>query len=187
MGVCCESTMGDPGMLHDLPPPNLVGIKDLYKKWEYQTPFKRTSFKAFKLAVNAAAIDCGGTEEGFVTIDSLANHLYTPAWKDIRQPGSNLCKVLNNDAFKDPVKGQRAEQIDIKYLLMFALYHCRDIDSLENKCVGLYEILNDSMDKHTQISASDKDMKPAWMKMCAFATTELFDFAMIKGGVKYTE
>ena len=128
MGVCCESSgIGDPELLIDLPAPNLIGIKDLYQKWEFQTPFKRTSFKAFKMAVRAAAIDCGGTEEGFVTIDSLAVHLYTPAWKDIKQNDSNICKVLNSDAFKDPVKGQRAEQIDIRYLLMFALLHCRDV------------------------------------------------------------
>ena len=104
------------------------------------------------MAVHAAAIDCGGTEDGFVTIDSLANHLYTTAWKDIRQPDSNICKVLNSDAFKNPVKGQQAEQIDIKYLLMFALFHCRDVNTHYNKCVGLYEILNESMDKHTRIS-----------------------------------
>ena len=186
MGVCCESSgIGDPDMLIDLPRPSIEGIKDQYQRWEDGTPFKRTSFKAFKNAVNAAAKDCGGEEEGFVTIDSLANHLTTQAWRDIRNNGSNICKVLNSDAFKNPIKGQRAEQIDIKYLLMFALFHCRDVTTLENKCVGLYEILNDSMSRHTRISAADKDMKPTFEKICALATTELFDFVMIKG-VTYT-
>jgi len=36
------------------------------------------------------------------------------------------------------------------------------------------------MERHTHISAGDKDLKPTFKKMCALATTELFDFSHLK-------
>lgn len=36
------------------------------------------------------------------------------------------------------------------------------------------------MDKHTHISAGDKDLKPTFKKMCELATTALFDFSNLK-------
>ena len=82
--ACDTSGIGDPNMLNDLPLPSIEGVRDQFQQWEYQTPFKRTPFKAFKMAVELAAMDCGGNEKGFVTVDSLANHLTSFSWRDIR-------------------------------------------------------------------------------------------------------
>ena len=78
MGICCgKNNVGDQSILQDLPQPDIGGLKDRYQIWEYQTPFKRTPFKAFKLAVQEASESCGGGEAGYVTLDSLATHLNT--------------------------------------------------------------------------------------------------------------
>ena len=64
---------------------------------------------------------------------------------------------------------------------MFGLFHCYDNPGKpQNKAEAWYEILNDDLDKHTHISAGDKDLKPAFKKMCALVTTELFDLAHLK-------
>ena len=64
---------------------------------------------------------------------------------------------------------------------MFGLFHCHDNPAKpQNKAEAWYEILNDDLEKHTYISATDKDLKPAFKKMCALVTTELFDLAHLK-------
>ena len=71
---------------------------------------------------------------------------------------------------------------------MFGLLHCYDHPKKPNhKAEGWYEILNDDLDKHTHISANDKDLKPAFKKMCALVTTELFDLAHLKIQYSNTE
>jgi hypothetical protein len=71
MGVCCDSNdIGDPSKLHDMPAPDVSGLKDKYQIWEYRTPFVRAPFLAFKTAVEDAEKVDG--EKGFVTLQSLA-------------------------------------------------------------------------------------------------------------------
>ena len=84
--------------------------------------------------------------------------------------------MLNSAAFKFTKNGREKDQIDIKYLLLFALLHCPDVTNLENKCLALYEILNVSVEQNTHISANDKEMLPTWSKICSLATVELFEF-----------
>ena len=92
-----------------------------------------------------------------------------------------MAKYLLSDAFKDPVKGQSAEQIDKDFLMMFGLLHCQDVKKSCNKIDAFYEILNEGgMTKHQHISAGDKDLKPTFKKMCALVTCELFDFSGLK-------
>ena len=57
-------------LLVDLPAPSVENLRDKYQRWEYQTPFKRTIFKAFKLAVERAEQQDGKC--GYVTLVSLA-------------------------------------------------------------------------------------------------------------------
>ena len=77
----------------------------------------------------------------------------------------------------------------MNWLKCFALMHCsgKPID----KTNAFYCILQDGgFEKHTQISAGDKDFAPVFDKMCAFATTDIFDFALMAGSVDahvYTE
>ena len=46
----------DESVLQDLPAPDVSGLTDKYQIWEYKTPFARTIFKAFKLAVERAEL-----------------------------------------------------------------------------------------------------------------------------------
>ena len=88
--------------LRDLEPPSTKGVTDKYTLWEYKTPFKRTFYKAFKNAVNAAEADEGG--KGYVTLASLAQHLDSKAWAGLESENSPLAKLLLSDAFKNPDK-----------------------------------------------------------------------------------
>ena len=44
-------------------------------------------------------------EQGYVTIEALKDELTTPAWKDLEDPESTLCKLLKTEMFKDAKKG----------------------------------------------------------------------------------
>ena len=47
--------------------------------------------------------------QGYVTIDTLKQELTTPAWKDLEDPESTLCKLLSTEMFKDAKKGQMGD------------------------------------------------------------------------------
>ena len=121
MGVCCNAEEAAPNMeLQDLPAPNLASISDLYKRFEQGTPFARTKFTAFKLALSNAHTECG--EGGFVTMEALSKTLYTPAWQGLKSESSEIGKLLLSEGFKKP--GLEADQIDHDSLLLFAILHC---------------------------------------------------------------
>lgn len=84
-----------------------MGVSDKYTMWEYATAFKRTSFLAFKIAVDKAEQADGA--EGFVTLASLSKELTTVAWADLADAESDLSKMLLSDAFKNSKSGQTAE------------------------------------------------------------------------------
>ena len=75
------------------------------------------------------------------------------------------------------------------WLKCFALIHCsgKPID----KTNAFYEVLQDGgFERHTQISAGDKDFAPVFDKMCSFATMDVFKLALMTGSVDthvYTE
>lgn len=180
MGVCCgNENSGNMDTLRDLPAPDTTGIRDKYTVWEYGTPFKRTPFLAFKNAVNAAEENEGG--EGYVTIQSLAAQLTTKAWAGLENEDSVICKVLLSDAFKNPKNGQSDGQIDKDYLMLYGILHCADRKIPTEKAKGLYDVLQEGgMTVHENISATDKDMKPAFSKLCSFVTTDIFNFSNVK-------
>jgi len=99
-----------------------------------------------------------------VTLDALKNHLNTPVWKKaLAKADSQASKALLSDAFKNPKKGQSAQQIDLEYLVIYGLFHCQDIKANTNKNVAFYEVLNEGgMERHKHISAGDKDLKPCF-------------------------
>ena len=107
MGGCCAASRKDFSVLMDLPAPSLMGVSDKYTMWEYATAFKRTSFLAFKIAVDKAEQADGA--EGFVTLASLSKELTTVAWADLADAESDLSKMLLSDAFKNSKSGQTAE------------------------------------------------------------------------------
>ena len=89
--------MEEMSVLIDLKKPSTAKLRDKYSIWEYGLAFKRTMFLAFKNSVLAAHEEDG--EEGFITIDTLSKHLHTEAWKELRDPSSELCKVLSHEVF----------------------------------------------------------------------------------------
>ncbi len=91
-----------------------------------------------------------------------------------------------SSAFKNPKNGTEADQIDVDYLLLFGVLHCRDKVKCERKAIGFYDILQEGgMESHAHISAGDKDFEPVWRKLVEFCTTDLFDMAKLK--VKYSD
>jgi len=140
MGVCCEaSDIGDDSQLRDLAAPDITNVQDKYQRWEYKLPFCRTAFYAFKQAVNEA----DKKDEGYVTLAALAETLSTPAWAGLTDPSSSLGEFLLSDAFKNGKKGLSYDQIDVDYLILFGMLHCRDKTKPERKAVGFYEVLQD--------------------------------------------
>jgi hypothetical protein len=84
--------------------------------------------------------------------------------------------VLLHSAFKNEEEGQGAEQIDVNYLQIYGFLLCagKPIDKVE----VLFNLLQDGgLQKHTFISAEDKDVLPLFQKLCRFATIHLFEFA----------
>ena len=60
---------------------NLIGITDLYRRFELTLPFNKISIDAFTTHVDNATKNCGN--KGFVTIEALANELDASAWPQL--------------------------------------------------------------------------------------------------------
>lgn len=118
---------------------------------------------------------------------ALAETLSTPAWAGLTDPSSPLGEFLLSDAFKNGKKGLSYDQIDVDYLILFGMLHCRDKSRPERKAVGFYEVLQDGgLQNHQHISAGDKDLEPTFQKLCEFATIDVFEAAKLKT-VNYSE
>ena len=87
--ICCEpGGYTEPERLRDLPQPSVAQLTDKYSVWEYKTPFKRTIFLAFKLAVLEAEAKCG--RKGYVTLEALSDKLTTKVWQGLGNSESLL-------------------------------------------------------------------------------------------------
>lgn len=183
MGACCApGADSGPKTLTDLPAPTVEGINDVYQRFELQTVFARTAFGPFYSAVEKAA----GVEEGqinaTVTFDALAAALNTPLWKTLSDSGSELRKLLEQPAFQSSESDLSAGQIDTTKLIMFALLNSVDGRAPMKKARAFYCILQEGgFERHEQISAGDKDFKPAFKDLTALATGELFSAATSLG------
>ena len=66
---------------------------------------------------------------------------------------------------------------------MFALLHCISKKPAP-KAKALYELLQDGgLEAHEQISATDKDIIPVFLKLCKLVTVDIFVLANQHGGV----
>ena len=111
MGLdCCVNRNVDHEQ--DLPPP-LVIEGNAFQKFELSLPFACTWIDAFVKRVRKVEKDGG------VTLDDLRTTLTTPAWADIKDDQSKICKVLKHSVFE-----KEAGIIDVNALICFALYHC---------------------------------------------------------------
>lgn len=87
-----------------------------------------------------------------------------------------LAKVLLSAAFKDEGKGTDADQIDVDTLKCFSLLHSQG-EPLE-KATALYNILQDGgLAAHEMITATDKDFRPCFMRLCKLASKDIFKLA----------
>ena len=157
----------------DLPSVSLEG-KDAYEKFELSLPFCRTQIKTFAANIAIAEAACEG--EGYVTLDQLTKVFTSPAWAQLTQNDSKLCKVLLHDALKDANKAQGPDQIDATWLMCYGVILCSGTP--KEKAEVFYGILQDGgLAAHSFISAADKDLPPAFEKMCLLSTVHLFEFA----------
>ena len=154
----------------DLPSVSLTG-KDAFEKFELSLPFCRMNVKTFAANLELVHKACG--EQEYVTINELSKVFNTPAWSQLLQDDSKLTRVLLSDAFKNFAKGQTNEQIDFTYLMCYGLILCPG--KPKEKAEVFYGILQEGgLAKHTFIAAVDKDLAPAFEKICLLATVHLF-------------
>ena len=156
----------------DLSPPITMGCNKI-EAFEKELPFYRIEVHVM-FAKIAEAEEKSGVE-GCVTLQSLRKVLPTQAWAPLSDNGSLLSKLLLSDAFK--ADGTPPQGIDAQNLRCFALLHC--VGKSIDKARALYEILQGvgGLQRHEQISASDKDFGPAFAKICSFASKDIFELA----------
>ena len=100
----------------------------------------RTAFWPFRRAVCSAERVCKG--KGYVTLDALSCALNTKPWAELRDPSSQLSRMLLSEAFTGSDNDNRSlQRINKDTLIMFALLHCRDRRVPTQKARGLYELL----------------------------------------------
>ena len=163
-----------------MPSVNWEGISDAYARFEASLPFNRILVAQMFEKIEEAEKECGG--QGYVTLQALRKALPTPAWAPLNDPSSVLAQVLLSEHFKDSSKGTAPDQIDVEILNLFALLHCagKPID----KTRVLYGILQEGgFEKHEEISAADKDLIPAFNKLCSLVTIDLFAITKATGQV----
>lgn len=107
-----------------------------------------------------------------VNIVALRQRLYSPAWEDINDDSSILCKLLR---YQDVFKANEEEEdvFSVKKLICFALLHCQG--KFKHKADELLNLLQDGnaiMLEH--ISANDKDYKEIFKILCAQASYQGF-------------
>lgn len=118
-----------------------------------------------------------------MTIAALRKFCLTDAWAQLDAADSKLVKVLLSEAFKDQEKGQAYNQIDATFVLCYGLLLCSGTP--REKAEVFYGILQEGgLTVHKFISAADKDLPPAFEKLCLLSTVHLFDFAYEFTGVE---
>ena len=181
MGVCCPAQdIPAETTLKDLPAPSVEGVEDIYRRFELGTAFARTPFGPFEVAVQKAA-----GEEEWVSFDRLAEELDTPLWKKVADPSSDIRKLLEHDAFQGENSDLSQGRIDKNKLIMFGLLNCVGNKKPMSKARALYCILQDGgFEQHEQISAGDKDYKPAFTDLVRLATKDVFSLAKANDDVE---
>ena len=161
MGTCCATR--DKAIDHelDLPPPPIVG--NVFQKFELSLPFACTWIDAFEKRVRKVENDGG------VTLEDLRKTLTTPAWKDIKDDESKICKVLKHPVFE---KKDCPGIIDVNALLSFALFHCAG-NGVEKGTVFFSIFQEGGLEKQDAISANDKDFPDGMDKHLNLTTLDL--------------
>lgn len=109
-------------------------------------------------------------EEGVVSHSALVHNFRTPAWKDLGNKDSTLCKFLAKHV---PAEDRSSGKYSFVGLLLLGILHCRDNKKNgREKAIALYDCLQEGgPEVHPQIAASDKD----WVTV----TDQLFTLASI--------
>jgi hypothetical protein len=164
--------------LEDLAPPKSWGLRDEIQTFEQSLPFNRVEVEqaiALVDVAEAAEKEKGGAE-GSVSLASLSEVFDSPAWAPLKDSNSVLAKLLLSETFKDAEKGTEADKIDVDTLKCFFLFHAQGKERA--KAVALYNILQEGgLEAHDQITATDKDFKPNFIRLCSLATKDIFKLA----------
>ena len=112
-------------VLKDLDPPTSSGSNDEIVKFEQSLPFNRIEItELIKRAYIAAQNQKKATgDECSFTLANLAEQLNSPAWAALKDPQSNLAKLLLHSCFhKDD--GIPVDHVHIVEFKCFGLFHC---------------------------------------------------------------
>ena len=142
---------------------------------EASLPFNRIHVVDMNVAIEEASEASG--EGTFVTLKNLRKSLPTDAWADLEDRQSNLCKVILSAEFGCEETDSDDPKINADYLKMWALLHCKGNN--KEKAVAFYEILQEGgLSAHEQISATDKDFIPSFLKIVQFASCDVIKFSV---------
>ena len=119
--LCSANALCGGGLIHDLPVPEYYDENDYLEEFELcDLPFPRAHIFVMRNMCEQAHIECGS--QGFVTIDSLAQRLCSPAWRPLRNQESDLIHFLQKYmAFGD---GTDPFKLDYRSLLIWSMLHC---------------------------------------------------------------
>ena len=163
--------------LKDLAPPKSWGLRDEIQAFEQNLPFNRIEVSVFMDLVDqatAAQKERTGVENA-VTLATLSEFFDSPAWEPLKDSNSVLSKLLLHSRFHEE-DGTPADHVDSDILKCFGLFHNQGKDY--DKAVALYNILQEGgLSQHEQITATDKDFKPNFIRLASLATKDIFKLA----------
>ena len=144
MGFCNCAEANDYEMSGDVARPTMVGVIDLYKRFELRTIFASTRYGCFERAVKTIA----GSKE-YVTLEDLADEIGTERWLAAKEEGSDARKLLSLPMFTMQGTDNGRVKLEVKKLIAFGMMNCSKSRSLTSRIQGLYALLqNGGPEKH---------------------------------------
>ena len=100
---------------------------------------------------------CDGA--GYVTLRALRTELNLKSWDDLKENDSSLAEVLLSPAFKNESLNQTEDQIDVKWLSVWAILKCKA--TIEQRSYELFRAIYESgPEMHSMIPQDVKIIEP---------------------------
>ena len=166
--------------------PSLRGVKDQFRRFEYQLPFYQTEIDSFFQYVALASMDTDGKS---VTLEGMRAFLKGAEWAELDDDESPLAKLLLSEAFRR--SGTPAGAIDRQALSLFAIMHCHG--KVHQRSEHLLHLVQDRRastlsptKRNMPISASTKNMEEIFGTICGLSSFDIFP-AHAEAGELYSE
>jgi hypothetical protein len=92
--------------------------------------------------------------------------------------------MLHSQAFKSINKNLDDEEIDVTSLICMGLLHCKQEKKSQEKALAFYNVVQDGgLAVGAFITANDKDLNPAIMKIGQLATINLYEWMKDISGI----